>query len=157
MRRLLLHPWLTVRAQLALGAVFIAAALPKLADPPAFAKAIWAYRLFPAWGVHPAALVLPWLELLCGLALVLGVKVREAAAWLLVLLAAFLLALSVDLARGVPVDCGCFGAGERPRTEAQRLEDMRWDLLRDAGLILLAVLVLAAQGENSARKSPENR
>ena len=74
MKRLLLHPWVTVRAQLALGAVFLAAALPKVLDPPAFAKAIWNYQTFPAWSIHPAALVLPWLELLCGAALCLGAR-----------------------------------------------------------------------------------
>ena len=82
MIRRLLHPWLTVRAQIALGAVFVAAALPKLIDPPGFAEAIWNYQLAPAWLIHPAALALPWLEVLCGLALCLGVWVRAAAAWL---------------------------------------------------------------------------
>jgi uncharacterized membrane protein YphA (DoxX/SURF4 family) len=153
-RRWFLHPWLTLRAPLALGAVFLAAALPKIADPPAFAKAIWAYRLFPGAGVHAAALLLPWLELLCGLALILGVKVREAASWTMVLLLAFLLSLSVDLARGVPVDCGCFGPGHPQRTREERLAAMRLDLLRDLGLLLLALQVLAANG---TRKSTEQR
>jgi uncharacterized membrane protein YphA (DoxX/SURF4 family) len=157
MKRFLLHPWLTVRVQMVLGAVFIAAAAPKIADPPAFAKAIWAYRIFPAWSVHPAALVLPWLEMICGVALALGLKVRAATTWVALLLAAFILSLSVDLARGLPVDCGCFGAGEAPRSEAQRLASMRWDLLRDAGLLLLAAQALAASRENRARKITEKR
>lgn len=150
MRRWLLHPWLTVRAQIALGAVFVAAALPKLADPPGFAKAIWNYQLFPAWSVHPAALVLPWLELLCGLCLCLGVKTRAAASWLLALLLAFMAALSINLARHHPVDCGCFGSPGQERTEAQRLADLRWALVRDAGLILLALQVLAAARREEA-------
>lgn len=150
MRRWLLHPWLTVRAQIALGAVFVAAALPKLADPPGFAKAIWNYQLFPAWSVHPAALFLPWLELLCGLALCLGIKTRAAALWLLALLAAFMVALSINLARRHPVDCGCFTTHAAERTQAQRLDDLRWALWRDAGLILLALQVLAAARREEA-------
>ena len=57
--------------------------------PPGFAEAIWNYQLAPAWLIHPAALTLPWLELLCGLALCLGVWTRAAAAWCAALLLVF--------------------------------------------------------------------
>jgi uncharacterized membrane protein YphA (DoxX/SURF4 family) len=144
MIRRLLNPWLTVRAQIALGAVFVAAALPKLADPPGFAEAIWNYQLAPAWLVHPAALILPWLELLCGLALCLGVWTRAAAAWLGALLLVFLAALSINLARHHPVDCGCFRTQSAPRSAEERVADMRWAILRDLGLLALAAQVLAS-------------
>lgn len=150
MREKLLGPWVRVRAQIALGAVFVAAALPKLADPPAFAKAIWNYQLFPAWSIHPAALVLPWLEVICGLALCLGLWTRAAAIWLGSLLLAFTLALSINLARNHPVDCGCFRTDERVRTEAERLTDLRWAILRDLGLLALAAVVLAPRREPRA-------
>ncbi|MBK7293306.1 MAG: DoxX family membrane protein [Holophagaceae bacterium] len=134
-------------ARLVLGLVFVAAALPKLADPPGFAKAIWAYGLFPAWSLHPLALVLPWLELFCGLALCLGFWLRAAAIWVGALLLSFCLALAINLARRHPVDCGCFGASA-PKTEAERLADMRWLLLRDAALLLLVAQLLAATRTN---------
>ena len=142
-RRWLFHPWLRVRVPMALGLVFIVAALPKIADPPGFAKSIWAYALFPAWSVHAAALLLPWLELVCGLALVLGLWIRAAASWIAVFLLAFILSLSINLGRRHPVDCGCFGTGAATKTEAERLADMRWDSLRDLGLLLLAAQILA--------------
>jgi uncharacterized membrane protein YphA (DoxX/SURF4 family) len=144
MIRRLLHPWLTVRAQIALGAVFVAAALPKLIDPPGFAEAIWNYQLAPAWLIHPAALTLPWLELLCGAALCLGAWTRAAAAWIAALLLVFMTALSINLARNHPVDCGCFGAATGARSAVERVADMRWALLRDLGLLVLAAQVLAA-------------
>ena len=147
MRRWLLHPWLTVRAACLLGAVFGVAALPKLADPPAFAKAMHAYGLFPAWSIHPAALVLPWLELLAGAALCLGFRVRAAALWTATLLLAFVAALSLNLARRHPVDCGCFDPHLSTRSADERLADMRWTILRDLGLLLLAAQVLAASRE----------
>jgi len=140
----LLHPWLTVRTQIALGLVFVVAALGKVADPPAFAKAIWNYQLFPAWSVHPVAIVLPWLEIFCGLALCLGLWVRAATSWLLALLLAFTVALSINLARHHPVDCGCFHLGGPAKTEAERLVDLRWAILRDLGLMLLAAQILLA-------------
>jgi len=153
MIRRLLHPWLTVRAQIALGAVFVAAALPKLADPPGFAEAIWNYQLAPAWLIHPAALALPWLELLCGLALCLGVWTRAAAAWLTALLLVFVAALSINLARNHPVDCGCFHTQTSARSAAERVADMRWAILRDLGLLALAAQILAA-GAVRPRQEP---
>lgn len=143
MRTWLRHPWATLAARLILGLVFIAAALPKVADPPGFAKAIWAYGLFPAWSLHPLALVLPWLELFCGLALCLGFWLRAAAIWVGALLLSFCLALAINLARRHPVDCGCFGASA-PKTKAEQLTDMRWLVLRDAALLLLVTQLLLA-------------
>jgi len=136
------HPWLTVRTQIALGLVFVLAAFAKIADPPGFAKSIWLYQLVPAWSVHPAALVLPWLELLCGLALCLGLWTRAAAGWIAALLLAFIAALSINLARHHPVDCGCFGEDATAKTEQERLTDMKWTIARDLGLLLLALQIL---------------
>jgi uncharacterized membrane protein YphA (DoxX/SURF4 family) len=145
MKPWLLHPRLTLLTRIALGLVFIVAALPKLADPPGFAKAIWAYELFPAWSLNPLALTLPWLELLCGMALCLGVWTRAAALWVGALLLAFSLALTLNLARQHPVDCGCFGT-TATKTKAERLGDMRWTIARDLGLLLLTVQMLWASG-----------
>lgn len=139
------HPWLGVLCRLALGALFIAAALPKLQDPPGFAKALWAYQLFPAWAVHPLALVLPWFELICGLALALGLWRRAAAAALGALLLGFLLALSINLARHHPVDCGCYSTQASTRSDSERLQEMRWTILRDLGMLLLVVQILVTR------------
>jgi len=157
MRAWLHHPGVTLAARLVLGLVFIAAALPKVADPPGFAKAIWGYALFPAWSLSPLALVLPWLELACGLALCLGLWVRAAALWTGALLLSFCLALGFNLARRHPVDCGCFGAAA-PKTEAERLADMRWLILRDGALFLLVAHLLAVTRtcrQPDAEKHPE--
>jgi uncharacterized membrane protein YphA (DoxX/SURF4 family) len=137
------HPWLNLRAPIALGAVFLVAALPKVADPAGFAKALWNYQLLPAVLVHPAALVLPWLELLCGAALCLGLWTRAATGWITVLLVTFLAALSINLARHHPVDCGCFGPPGRTLTEPERLAELRWAILRDLALLALAAQILA--------------
>lgn len=155
MKSWLLHPRLSLLVRLGLGLVFIWAALPKIVDPPGFAKAIWAYDLFPGWSLHGLALVLPWLELFCGLALCLGLWLRAAAVWVGGLLLSFSLALSINLARHHAVDCGCFG-NSAPKTTAQRLADMRWTLLRDAGLLLLAVQVLAASTAGKKNRIPVN-
>ncbi|MBP1627364.1 MAG: DoxX family protein [Holophagaceae bacterium] len=146
LKAFLCHPWLTQRAQFLLGGLFILAAWPKLMDPPGFAKALWAYSLFPAWSILPLALVLPWLELVCGAMLALGLWVKAATAWLGLLLLGFTLALSINLARRHPVDCGCFNVGISPSSTEERLRDMRLAILRDLGMLALAALILANPG-----------
>lgn len=155
MKRWFLHPWLDVRVPFALGLVFVFAALAKLADPPGFAKSIWFYRLLPAWSLHPAALLLPWLELLAGLALCLGIWKRAAAGWIAALLLVFIAALSVNLIQGNPVDCGCFGVDAPARSVEEQLSSMRWTILRDLGLLLMAIQILVSQDQERRRKSSE--
>ena len=136
-------PWPLRIGAWILGAVFLAAAWPKIADPPGFLEALHAYRLLPDAALAPLALSLPWLELLIALALITGLARRSAALIALALLAAFLGALAINLARGNPVDCGCFGVSPVVRSVADRLASMRLDLVRDALLCLLALQALA--------------
>jgi uncharacterized membrane protein YphA (DoxX/SURF4 family) len=135
----LTHPWLTIRVQLALGAIFIIAALPKIADPPSFAHMIYNYRILPAGLINISSLVMPWVELLCGIALVLGVWRRPALAIVTILLVLFVAAISFNLLRGNAIDCGCFNVSLANRTIEQRLGDMQLDILRDFGMLLMVV------------------
>ena len=136
------HPWLTIRVQIALGAIFVVAALPKIADPPSFAHMIYNYRLVPGAAINALALVMPWVELLVGLALILGVWPRESAALAGLLLLVFMGAIAINLARGRAVDCGCFDVHAAGKSREELLADMRWVLLRDAGMLLLVAQVL---------------
>ena len=145
-------PWLTVRVQIALGVFFVAAALPKIVDPPGFAHMIYNYRLVPGGLVNLMGLVMPWFELLAGLALVLGIWTRTAAALIGALLLVFVAAISINLARGNAIDCGCFDVSAAGKTVAERLADMRWVVVRDAGMLLMTAQVLwaTARGKSEA-------
>jgi uncharacterized membrane protein YphA (DoxX/SURF4 family) len=136
--------WLTIRVQIALGAIFFVAALPKIADPPSFAHMIYNYRLVPGALVNAMALVMPWVEILAGLALILGVWRREAAIAVGLLVVVFLVAIGINLARGHAVDCGCFDVHAAGKTREEQLSDMRWVLIRDIGILLLVAQVLIA-------------
>ena len=133
----LTHPWLTVRVQIALGVIFVAAALPKIVDPPSFAHMIYNYKLVPASMNNLMALVMPWIELLCGLALVLGIWRGTARTIIGVLLATFIIAIGINLVRGNAIDCGCFDVSAAGKTREERLADMRLVILRDLGMLLL--------------------
>jgi uncharacterized membrane protein YphA (DoxX/SURF4 family) len=151
----LASPWLTVRVQIALGLFFVAAALPKLVDPPSFAHMIYNYRLVPGALVNLMALVMPWLELLAGLALILGIWTRTSAGLVGALLLVFLVAISLNLARGNAIDCGCFDVAQANRTVDERLADMRLDILRDLGMLLMVAQILWAKGRGlDAAKRP---
>jgi len=139
------HPWLTVRVQIALGAIFVVAALPKVLDPPSFAHMIYNYRLVPGAAVNALALVMPWVELLAGLALILGVWPREAAALAGFLLLVFIAAIGFNLVRGHAVDCGCFDVHSAGKSREELLSEMRWVLIRDAAMLLLVAQVLLAR------------
>ena len=136
-REALTHPWLTIRVQIALGVIFIVAALPKLADPPSFAHMIYNYRILPGGLVNLSALIMPWVEILCGLALVLGIWTRPARDLIALLLIVFIVAIGINLFRGNAIDCGCFNVADAGKTYEQRINDMRVDIVRDLGMLLM--------------------
>ena len=140
MKRTLTSPWLTIRVQLALGAIFVAAAVPKIIDPPSFAHMIYNYRILPGGLINISSLVMPWAELLCGLALILGVWRKAALSIIGTMLVVFIIAISINLARGNAIDCGCFDVSKANLTREQRLGDMNFVIARD-----LAMLVMVAQ------------
>jgi len=98
-------------ARIVLGLVFLFASLYKLADPESFARATANYRLLPSGLVNLFAVVVPWLELVCGLMLLLGQWVRTGSFVITSLLALFVAAVAVSMMRGLDIHCGCFSPG----------------------------------------------
>ena len=140
-------PWLTIRVQIALGVIFVAAALPKIVDPPSFAHMIYNYKLIPWPLINPMALVMPWIELLCGLALILGIWKDTARTIIAALLVTFIIAISINLARGNAIDCGCFDVSAAGKTTAERIDDMRLVILRDLGMLLMVAQLWYASAQ----------
>jgi putative oxidoreductase len=104
--------WGTVALRLALAAVFLLAGFPKLLDPATFTEQIGNYNLLPDWA-PVFAVTLPATEIAAALALIVTPRRwRQAAVVVLVaLLCGFTVALAQAWARGINVDCGCFGRG----------------------------------------------
>lgn len=96
-------------ARIALAALFVAAALPKLAELDAFALSLDNYRVVPAALVGPLAVALPALELVVAAALLTRSHGRGAALLACVMLAAFAAGMAQAQLRGIDLDCGCFG------------------------------------------------
>jgi putative oxidoreductase len=123
--------WVTL-ASWVLGGVFIYAGVIKVINPLAFADSVAGFRLLPLEWITPVALVLPMVEVLLGLAVVVGLRRRLCAMVILVLCGIFAVALIQALVRGIEVDCGCFGTGALSTFKAV------WALTRDLGLGILA-------------------
>jgi putative oxidoreductase len=100
--------WIALRWVIA--AVFAAAAIPKLQDPTAFAVDIDNYHLVPEPLIAPLAIGLPALELVVAIALFTGIHARGAAILALAMLVAFAGGMVQAMARGIDLDCGCFGS-----------------------------------------------
>ena len=151
MKEWLTHPWLTVRVQIALGAIFVAAAIPHITDPPSFAHMIYNYRILPGGLIHISAMILPWLELLVGLCLILGVWVKPARWLVAAMLIVFIVAISINLLRNNAIDCGCFDVSASDKTFEERIRDMWIVILRDVGMLLMVAQLWWA--ERAGRKT----
>jgi len=127
LRRIISHPLLIALLRVALGAVFIVASLDKIQNPEAFATTIANYRFLPYKFINGIAIVLPWLEVITGTFLVLGVWIRTNTMIVWGLLLAFSIAISQALARGLDISCGCFTTN--PVAERMSLWTLIWDLI----------------------------
>jgi uncharacterized membrane protein YphA (DoxX/SURF4 family) len=125
---------LVLSVRLTLSLLLLTSAVGKLRDLRGFIAGIADYRLLPAWAVRPIALALPLLELLLGLALLMGLIVPLAGAATALLFVGFSGAVVINLRRGRRIACHCHGlVGSRP---------IGWGLVaRNGWLLVLAMLV----------------
>lgn len=106
--KILTSSWVELAARWLLGATFVYASYSKILAPAVFAKIIYGYDLFPAMLINLFAITLPFIELVAGLALIIGFYPRSAALIINAMLLAFITSLSINIIRGHEFDCGCF-------------------------------------------------
>ena len=95
--------------RLSIAGLFLYASYSKIADPAAFATAVFNYRMLPDLAIHAVALLVPWIEMLCACLLLAACWRSEAYAWLALLDVVFIVAQTQALVRGLDIECGCFG------------------------------------------------
>lgn len=139
--------YLPAATRIALGGIFIYAALLKIADPVAFAGSVAAYRILPYFASYLAAATLPFLELSCGLLLVSGYRVRGGAVIIAALNLVFMVALASALVRGLDIDCGCFKQGGAKTSP--------WIALgRDAIFLVMSAYLIRKETKGKELSSP---
>lgn len=134
----LVQPWLTLIARLILGGVLIAAGALKVGNLQQSAMAVRAYELLPIWIANLFGYALPWIEIGIGLLLALGALVRINGLLGALTMLAFIIAIAQAWARGLSIDCGCFGDGGQIDPEDTKYLST---IIRDLGLLGLGVFL----------------
>jgi putative oxidoreductase len=131
------NKYLLLAFRLIVGGAFFAAGLLKVGDPLAFAQNIKNFLIVSHQASLLAALILPWIEILCGALLITGILRRPSALLVSGLLVGFIILVGITMARGIDTDCGCFGS-------LSHKADW-WLLLQDGVLLLMSLSVLLAK------------
>ncbi len=132
----LMKPFILLLLRVLLGAVFILAAYGKLLHPEVLVSTVINFNILPLGLSKIFAYTLPWIEMIAGIMLIIGFGTRGASfaiAWLLI---SFIIAIGINMHRGVSMECGCFdifGMNEKIGSEI---------LLRDVIFFLIAAALV---------------
>lgn len=137
-------------ARLAVAGLFLTACITKIRNPELFALSVHRYRLLPGEWVNIVAMVMPWIELTAGLAVLAApARIRAAGALIITgMLAVFTVAISLNLLRGIEASCGCFS------TRADAAVSDGWNLVRNLSLIWLSLAVFLDAFRSASKDSP---
>ena len=126
-------PYLSLILRLYIGGIFIYAGMSKVHYPGEFAENLAAYQMLPYWAVNFVAVILPWVEIVCGLFLIIGFKSKVSASIIGLLLIVFIFGIFINLIKETPISCGCFDSiGSQ----------IRWkDVFRDLGWFILTLQI----------------
>lgn len=130
--------WAGLVARLVLGVVWVWAGLLKIGSPEASVSAVRAYQLLPASVAELVGRVLPVFEIVLGACLLVGLLTRLSGLLSALLQLAFVVGIASVWARGIAIDCGCFGGGGY---DPHAFEKYPWEIARDSGLMVLALFV----------------
>ena len=149
------QPWIALIARLILGGVLLAAGLLKYKHLDKSQMAVRAYELLPISLANFLGIVLPFLEIGIGILLILGAAIRISAICGSILMAIFIIGISQAWARGLSIDCGCFGGGGQV---APGSANYLPEILRDLGLALLGIFLFRfPQSKFALDKTPAEK
>ena len=132
------QPWLTLLARLILGGVLLAAGALKIGNLQKSAMAVRAYEMLPVELANFLGYALPWIEIGIGLLLIVGASVKVCGLLGAFTMLAFIIAIAQAWARGLSIDCGCFGGGGTIDPEDTKYLS---EIIRDIGLMALGVFL----------------
>lgn len=138
MRDFLSSRYVQIALQFIIGAVFLYASYNKLFDQTGFAKSVYGYKFLPDFLINVTAIVVPSLEFIAGICLLFGLFRKGSSLIIIVLLSVFLIALVQAYARGLDIDCGCFGSNAVDKTTPA---DLLIRIIQDILLLLGAIII----------------
>jgi uncharacterized membrane protein YphA (DoxX/SURF4 family) len=135
MKNVLNNKYLLFVLRATLAFVFIYAAILKIAEPGDFSQAIANYKLLPDISINVFGIILPWIEISAGILLLFGVAVKENSVIISGMLIVFIIAIAISLARGLNIDCGCFGTANGDQIGLIKL-------LQNIGLLVIGIILI---------------
>jgi uncharacterized membrane protein YphA (DoxX/SURF4 family) len=126
-------------ARLGLAAVWLISGALKISDPGQTYIAVQAFDVLPDGLVRPVAIGMPLVELALGLFLLAGFVTRWVSVLSVLLLAVLIAAIAQSWARGLSIDCGCFGGGGQIAADQTQYPQ---EIARDLGFALLGVWLI---------------
>ena len=132
------QPWLTLLSRLILGGVLFAAGALKIGNLQKSAMAVRAYEMLPVELANFLGYALPWIEIGIGLLLIAGASVKICGLLGAFTMLAFIIAIAQAWARGLSIDCGCFGGGGTIDPEETKYLS---EIIRDIGLLAMGVFL----------------
>ncbi len=130
--------WVGLVARLILGGVLLVAGLLKVGSLGQSVLAVQAYQLLPYEMTFVIGYALPIVEIIVGLALLLGLFTRWSGLIGALMMVAFIIGISSAWTRGLSLDCGCFGGGGEISPE-EAIAAYPLDIARDIGLALAGI------------------
>jgi len=131
--------YFVLAGRLVIGGLFLYASINKIFDPAGFASSIRNYMILPPEWSNVAALILPWIEVIAGAFLIVGVQIKPSALLTTGMLALFFVAIVYAFSVGLDIDCGCFST--KPDSPGRV---GIYHIIRDGTLFLVSFFVLAA-------------
>ena len=124
LRGVVTSKYLAFALRLCVGGFFLYASMSKIPYPAQFAEATANYRLVPYWLLNLGAVLLPWVEFVCGLFLIIGFTSRASAVLIGLLLVMFNIMVLINMYWGAPISCGCYDTVGEPIGWKKIIENM---------------------------------
>ncbi len=153
-RFVILQPWIGLVARLTLGGVLFVAGYLKVGTPDKSQMAVRAYEMLPISLANLLGLILPPVEIVIGALLILGALTRVVAGLGGFTMIVFIIAIAQAWARGLNIDCGCFGGGGA--VEPGQTKYLQ-EILRDLGLVFLAAYLIRYPSTKFSLDRNQNR
>jgi len=111
LKKLVDNKYIILVFRLILAGIFLISAYGKLVNIERYSvDAVYNFGILPMAFARPFGLVMPFIELLCGLGILFGVLTRLSSLGIALMSLSFFIAKAIVLSQGRSIECGCFGA-----------------------------------------------
>lgn len=141
MKNILSNDYLAMLCRLIFGGTFIYASIDKITNPEQFARIVYNFHVLPGSLVNIFALILPMSEFIAGLFLIFGFMYIGSRNYLILLMVVFMVAISINIFRGINIECGCFTVSSKAKSAGYYL------IARDIAYLIPGFILLLSKSD----------